>query len=188
MCRRSRMLSKYVLVVVSSCSITVPIAFAGDPIVELMSAPATKYDFGLLRLNVAIKEWVASNKEQPGTNVLMSRNKQNGIDFNIEPSYPLREAKSKAQAESICRQIGQYFISMILGNAGDPTAKDMSGQNIYLRTWGAYFASMGDTDSKIQEIGKAVSADSHVRVFVGRPDLEECAYVSGNSYKRVPYT
>lgn len=159
-----------------------------DPLSELMAEPASKYDLGLLRLSVAINGWSGAYREQPGIKVLMSRNKQGGIDFYLDPSFPLRDAKTSAQAESICRQIGQNFLSMILGNAGDPTQENIRGENIYLIAWGAYFASTGDTDSHIQEIGKAVSTGSIVRVSTGRRDFKECTYVSGGSYKRVPYT
>jgi hypothetical protein len=160
---------------------------AADPISDLLSTPASKYDFGLFRLSAATKDWAASYREQPGIKVLMSKNKQNGIDFYLDPSYPLRDAKSKSQAESICRQIGQYFVSMILGNAGDPSEKNIHGDSIYLMTWGSYFASTGDTNARIQEIGKAVSVGSRVRVSTGRRDVEECTFVSGDSYKRASY-
>jgi hypothetical protein len=181
------MLSRCLAIFCALLWVTVP-AGATDPIADLMSSPASKYDLGLFRLSDATKEWAASHKEQPGIRVLMSKNKQNGIDFYLDPSFPLRDARSKAQAESICRQIGQSFVSMILGNYGEPSEKNVNGDSIYLMTWGSYFASSEESNARIQEIGKAISAGSRVRVSTGRQDIKECSYVSGDSYKRVPYT
>ena len=170
------------LFVLLALSIGCDRATADEVINQLKSESIDRFEFGLFRLRAEIDNWTQSYTKHPGVNVNIVLNDSNGISFAIIGSHTLFASKTKTEVTAICNEIREHFFSMILGNFGDPTMKNVDGGDMYKLEWGRYFAPVGAASEEIENIGKGVSTDSELMIYTGHPGLRTCVFRSGDKY------
>lgn len=149
---------------------------------ELRKTPVSQYEFGLFRLSSAAEKW-ASDYSDKDIDVVLSLNKNDGIDFVVIAHDLLSTLQFKSAVSSHCNDIRQSFLSHVLANFGDPSEKNINDENMYFVKWGRFFTPLEKSNVKLENTGRAVSKKSIVTVFAGAETLEKCSYKSGQPYE-----
>jgi hypothetical protein len=163
---------------------SVPSSWGGEETDVLKTTAVTRYELGLIRLQLAAADWVEKYGEYPDLAVDVSIGDTGAINFTIAGTYGLRQVRSSEILEKKCKEIGRHFLKTLFSNYGDPSETDSEGRNLYYMSWGAYFVPPGNTGGDVEKFGKATSNGSMVTVRPGNPLLPDCSIMSDEAYSK----